>query len=454
MIGVIAGRRAIAILFGLILPFVVSAQISTTHWKGTTSSWSDSRNWDHGIPGSSKKTILSVGSPSKSDPIVPSPEADDTAMTGDFTILNGGHLQFDPNGMLLVRGTAKLLGKGSINLESGTLIFSKGVQIRSGGVFKAGAGTIELKGEYFKCSSGAVFSPGSSTVILDGSSSFQWVGAYSHRWTREEEEDDDDEEPSAGPKSPFKFFDLRALTQGTIYLSGNFTVLHDCYIAPGCTVYVTMGSSLKVNGTLSGGGIIFSNGAGTSLPVQLTSFDVTTRGTAAYLRWTTATEVDNFGFDVERRIMDGTSDWTTVAFVPGYGTSTSTREYSFTDRLAQPGRFAYRLKQTDKNGATAYFSAAEVAVGSAPAEFTLGANYPNPFNPSTTIEFTVPDEGRATLKVFNLVGQEVASLYDNYADVGRIYQVQFSAVGLPSGLYFYQLRHGNQSVVRRMSLVK
>ncbi|MEX1138112.1 MAG: T9SS type A sorting domain-containing protein [Bacteroidota bacterium] len=98
--------------------------------------------------------------------------------------------------------------------------------------------------------------------------------------------------------------------------------------------------------------------------------------------------------------------------------------------------------------------AAEAEVGIAPNELILGSNYPNPFNPTTNIEFTLPEPGRAVLQVFNMIGQHVATLFDGPADGGRIYQVTFSASSPPTGLYFYRLKYGNQSVVKRMMLVK
>lgn len=180
------------------------------------------------------------------------------------------------------------------------------------------------------------------------------------------------------------------------------------------------------------------------------------------LRWSTATELNNYGFEFERRLIRAhdsqftiyESQWRNVGFVQGSGTTSSPREYSFTDKLTAPGRYAYRLRQVDFDGTFAYSHAAEVEAGLAPKELVLGSNYPNPFNPTTNIEFTLPEPGKAVLRVFNMIGQQVATLFDGPADGGRIYQVTFSASSLPSGLYFYRLEYGNQSTVKRMMLVK
>ena len=143
-----------------------------------------------------------------------------------------------------------------------------------------------------------------------------------------------------------------------------------------------------------------------------------------------------------------------IGFVQGSGTSSSPKEYTFADRNIAPGRYAYRLKQIDFDGTFAYYSASEIEIGLAPKELMLGSNYPNPFNPTTKIEFTIPEPGKATLHVFNMIGQQVATLFDGPADGGRIYQVTFSASALPSGLYFYRLEYGHERRVKRMMLVK
>jgi hypothetical protein len=96
----------------------------------------------------------------------------------------------------------------------------------------------------------------------------------------------------------------------------------------------------------------------------------------------------------------------------------------------------------------------EVNVGLEPGKFVLAQNYPNPFNPSTTIEFVVPQAGRVSLKVFNMLGQEVAVLHDGNVEANRIYQTEFNAGGLASGFFYYQLRGARTILTRRMLLLK
>jgi endonuclease/exonuclease/phosphatase family metal-dependent hydrolase len=203
------------------------------------------------------------------------------------------------------------------------------------------------------------------------------------------------------------------------------------------------------------------------LPVQLTSFTATTSISSVDLKWTTATEVRNYGFEIERRLVQSfkskvsssTLDlqletWNYVGFVQGSGTSTSPQEYTFVDQKLAPGRYAYRIKQIDNDGSFAYFSAAEVEIGIAPNMFALGQNYPNPFNPETTIEFTLPSDGPAVLKVYDMLGQEVTTLFNEEAVAGRMYQTRFDGSSLPSGAYFYTLSHRGQQQVRKLLLVR
>ena len=204
------------------------------------------------------------------------------------------------------------------------------------------------------------------------------------------------------------------------------------------------------------------------LSVELSAFTVEANRLSAVLRWTTATETNNAGFEVNRKAIGNSQltidNWFSVGFVPGAGTSNSPHEYSFDDKGLVAGRYAYRLKQIDQNGSFSYSQAAEVEIGIAPREFALSQNYPNPFNPSTTIEFTLPEDGRATLKIFDVSGRVVVTLADKEMQAGRVYQVKFSAAGgsasggeasrLPTGVYFARLESGGKNLLMKMLLVK
>ncbi len=188
----------------------------------------------------------------------------------------------------------------------------------------------------------------------------------------------------------------------------------------------------------------------TVLPVELTSFTASASGTTVELQWTTATEINNFGFNIERAI---NSSWTKVGFVAANGTSNGPHTYSYTDNIGTAGTYSYRLKQIDHDGAFVYSQEVQVTIA-VPKVLALSQNFPEPFNPSTTIQFTVPSDGRATLKVFNTLGQEVATLFDSEAEAGVYHQVQFNGSNLASGIYFSRLEFDGTMQVKKMLLLK
>jgi len=192
---------------------------------------------------------------------------------------------------------------------------------------------------------------------------------------------------------------------------------------------------------------------GTSTPVELASFTAAGTRTGAELIWKTATELQNLGFDVERSVAK-TNKWVKIGFVAGNGTTTKLNNYKFSDTKVSAGKYEYRLKQIDNNGTFKYSNNVEVEVGSVPKQFSLSQNYPNPFNPTTNLDFTVATNGRTTLKVYNVLGAEVTTLFDGQAEAGKVYQVSFNASMLSSGVYFARIESGNQHISRKLVLMK
>jgi hypothetical protein len=199
----------------------------------------------------------------------------------------------------------------------------------------------------------------------------------------------------------------------------------------------------------------FASTSTSPLPVEMTSFTATMQSANnAVLRWNTATEVNNQGFEVERRAEES-SAWAKVGFVSGAGTSNSPKAYSFIDRALASGRYTYRLKQIDNGGSFKYYGTeASVEVAAVPKILKLEANYPNPFNPTTNISFTVPSEGRAVVKIFTVLGKEVATLFNDVAVSGKHYSVPFNAASLSSGIYFSQLEFAGERLTKKMLMVK
>jgi len=191
------------------------------------------------------------------------------------------------------------------------------------------------------------------------------------------------------------------------------------------------------------------------IPVELTSFTAEVLKDGIVLNWRTATELNNSGFQIERS-RDNLS-FSQVAFVPGYGTTTEPKSYSFTDNSVESGVYYYRLKQIDFDGSYSYSEVVEADFG-LPSDYTLGQNYPNPFNPSTTIEFTAPVDAKITIGVYNLVGEKVAEVTNGNIAAGS-HKVDFDASQLTSGIYFYRIDAvgvdgSNYSNVMKMTLLK
>jgi hypothetical protein len=148
------------------------------------------------------------------------------------------------------------------------------------------------------------------------------------------------------------------------------------------------------------------------------------------------------------------TEWTKVGFVEGNGNSNSPKDYSFTDNNVQYGSYAYRLKQIDTDGQYEYSKVIEVDAGNIPDGFVLEQNYPNPFNPNTTIKFALAETKKAELKVFDILGNEVSTLFNGIADGGKVYETEFDGANLSSGIYFYCLETEQQVENRKMLLLK
>lgn len=190
----------------------------------------------------------------------------------------------------------------------------------------------------------------------------------------------------------------------------------------------------------------------TPLPVELTSFSAKAFSGKVQLDWTTATEINNSGFEIERSF-DGNTFFT-VGFVRGNGTTTEPRSYSFTDDIQfnSTQSIYYRLKQVDYNGDISYSDIVSVELD-IPTEFALGQNYPNPFNPSTKIKYSVPQKGIVSIVVYDLIGQQVATILNEVKEAGN-YEIDFNSSGLSSGIYFYKMTTNNFSHVKKMSILK
>ena len=182
-----------------------------------------------------------------------------------------------------------------------------------------------------------------------------------------------------------------------------------------------------------------------NIPVELSSFSATVNSNNVMLKWITATELNNKGFEIERNTPLNTLSrgengvvWKNIGFVNGKGTTTESSFYSFTDIGLKPGKYNYRIKQIDFNGTFKYYNLAETVEINSPNKFELSQNYPNPFNPRTTIRFQLPTKANVTLKIFDVLGSELETLLNQELDEGY-HKIDFDAGEISSGIYFYQL---------------
>ena len=197
----------------------------------------------------------------------------------------------------------------------------------------------------------------------------------------------------------------------------------------------------------------FAVGEDGPLPVELASFTSTLNGRNVNLNWGTVSEVNNSGFDIERKLSDENSVWSKVGNVTGNGTSTISHSYSFNDRNLITGNYNYRLKQIDNNGNYKYYDLSNEVIIGVPTKFDLSQNYPNPFNPTTKINYDLPVDAKVSIRVVDMTGREVASLVNGNQTAGS-YTVNFNAVALSSGIYFYQINaSGSQSFSKTMKMM-
>jgi hypothetical protein len=198
------------------------------------------------------------------------------------------------------------------------------------------------------------------------------------------------------------------------------------------------------------------------IPVELTSFTFVVVENRITLNWSTATETNNFGFEIQRikeNVNHPKYDWKKIGFVNGNGTTTDSHNYTFNDENLMAGKYQYRLKQIDLDGSFKY---SNIVYGEVlnPLKFALEQNYPNPFNPTTKIKYTIPNiisiEGgnsNVVLKVYDVLGKEIITLVNKEESAGS-YEIEFDAKNISSGIYFYQLKVGSYLETKKMILLQ
>ncbi len=241
---------------------------------------------------------------------------------------------------------------------------------------------------------------------------------------------------------------------------GAVTGLRGCYQLLNGNYLVTSGTGVhEIDGTT--GALVRTVISGVSgrfvepfdmaaVPVELTSFTANVIDGEVVLIWSTATETNNSGFQVERSTNN--ENYEQVAFVPGFGTTTEPKNYSYSDNSVSNGTYYYRLKQIDFDGSFTYSEVVEINIG-LPHEFALQQNYPNPFNPTTRINYSVPADGFVNISVYNVLGEKVTEIVNSIQKAGS-YEATFNATDFVSGMYIYRMESGDFVSIKKMMILK
>ena len=187
-----------------------------------------------------------------------------------------------------------------------------------------------------------------------------------------------------------------------------------------------------------------------TVPVELSSFSASAEGNRITLNWVTASELNNYGFEILRSI--DVNRWEKIAFIEGYGTTNLAHQYSFVDNNISDSKYAYKLKQIDFDGSFEYSKVITLDIDT-PIEYDLSQNFPNPFNPVTTINFTIAKAGLVRLSYYNILGELEGEIVNEIKEAGN-HSVTLDASELNSGIYFYKLQVDDFVQPKKMSLVK
>ncbi len=264
------------------------------------------------------------------------------------------------------------------------------------------------------------------------------------------------ENNGAGTNSaPFIDYDFDGTGEGD-EITENFTEYTKSISETGSTIQIKIEFNLNSGDEDIGIDFVRIGTDSNPLPVELTTFTASVVDKNVELNWETATEVNNYGFEIERQYLESSiklQEWEKISFVEGHGNSNSPKYYSYTDNtLEKSGNYVYRLKQVDIDGTYEYSEEVEIDFGS-PEAYELSQNYPNPFNPTTSIKYNLPTDAYVRLNVYNILGETIAELVNTKKSAGY-HNVTFNAEGLNSGIYFYKLETNNFTQIHKMLLIK
>ena len=454
-----------SVMIKFIVVFIISASVefypATKTWTGNTNTdWGNARNWDQrGVPGSADLAIIPANPTGGRFPSISS-----GSYTVEYLTIRAGALVNQSNGTLRIINDFTLdAGSpgGTYNQTGGLLEIAD--DWRNSGVFNSTGGTVQFTGPAINIRYSTFAPPGTNqfyNIIVDPGiePDFDLVPGSVIKVSGNFTNNNSDLDNSCNATFVFNGSGAQTIYSASTpvpndhtfghYINqktiGSTTLLSDisitCTFTPGVTHTNLNGNVLYVNNQVYNG----------PLPVELVSFNASVRNNVVLLNWKTATETNNYGFEIERSF--DSNNWTKIGFVNGHGNSNSPKEYFFEDQKLSNASYQYRLKQIDNDGAVSYSKIVNVTVNLTPNSFALSQNYPNPFNPSTKISWQSPVSGWQTLKVYDILGNEIATLLNEFREAG-FYEVEFSANGgsasgrnaysLTSGVYIYKINVGD-----------
>jgi adhesin HecA-like repeat protein len=465
---------------------------AATTWTGASSTeWNNASNWSSGIPDAADDVTIPTSPTGGRFPVISSgtfatkkltiqsgatltqnggtlSTTDNVTITGTFTQTAGTFTTSD-NKITIDGGTftqsdgtvttkdMEIKNSGTYNQSGGEFQISHDLKVTTGNTFNATGGTVRFTGA---AGAGAIYTGNVQfhNLIINAGANYNLAAGDVIKISGDYTNNNASLDNQAGtlnfngttPQSITSSSDPAAgeTIAGNILFSGSTTYTLLSNVGAHTDINVQSGH-VDLNGNLlyESGGIYDG-----PTPVELASFNAKVRNNAVQLFWKTATEVDNYGFEIQRSLDSKT--WDKIGFVNGHGNSNSPKEYSFEDsKLSNNSSYQYRLKQVDNDGSFSYSNSVSVSIDQMPANFTLFQNYPNPFNPTTVIKYAIAEESFVTIKVYNIIGSEIATLVNENLSAGS-YEYNFNASSLSSGAYIYKIQAGGFSETRKMILSK
>ena len=445
-------------------------------WAGGTSSdWNSAANWSAGVVPSATDNVTLPATGVTNEAVIST-----AVTTANLTLQTGRTLTLSTGGSLTVNGILTMSG-GNITLGNQNMTFGAAATVTGAAATKCivtnGTGKVQraiaASGSFQFPVGATVTSYNPLTIALQAGDPTETFSVRAQSSVNPSAPDNtlcvqrtwNIDETTPGGNNAKLTFQWAASDEGANFarnLSATFRHNGSQY------------SQIDLNGTASGSNpytvtmITFAAttfspfvvGASSGLPVQLVSFTGVFVNNAVRLNWRTLSEINNYGFYVQRRAESG-EQFVDVpnSFVAGHGTTNEPHDYTFTDNTVSAGSWQYRLKQVDLDGTIHFTEPINVSSPTsvkelAPIEFALKQNYPNPFNPETNVKFSVEQTGRATLEIYNLLGQKVATLFDDDVEAGYYQTVKLNGSNLASGVYLYRLQSGKKSDLKKFMLLK